>query len=105
MRTERTQIRDAPDFRLNDDEPVGNALLNFYFDLGWDSETYTLNPMKIKTTKKVYNGLLEFMIERAKGKISDPDVSVGFLMVNNGPSVDDTVKSGKVYLLAGWISS
>jgi len=76
----------------------GDILINFFKALGWDSNKYILNPTKIKTTKEIYNALYDKIFEKV------PDaVSVGMLMVNNGPSVDESLSAGQIVLLEGWL--
>ena len=78
-------------------EPA-QILINFYKALGWDSDKYIINPSKIKTTKEIYNALYDKIFEKV------PDaVSVGMLMVNNGPSVDESLSAGQIVLLEGWL--
>ena len=59
----------------------------------------TLIPVKIRTTKDVYNRLYDVMYD----KCPDP-VSVGMLIANRGPGTDDFVPPEKVYLYEGWVT-
>ena len=88
----------APALRLETGQQAGDILLNFFKDLGWDPETHTLDPVKIKTTKEIYNSLYDVMYE-----IIPDSIGVGMLLVNWGPSVIENIKAGTVYLLNGWI--
>ena len=76
----------------------GDILINFYIALGWDSEKYILDPRKVKTTLVIYSTLYDEIFEMYPN-----ESSVGMLMVNSGPSVDDNVPEGKIILLDGWI--
>ena len=90
-------IVDAPKVSFADGEQAGDLLLNFYRALGWNGDD-SLDPCKVRTTKEVYDGLLDQMREQY------PDtIRVGMFMVNIGPSVDYDIPQGKVYLLEGWI--
>jgi hypothetical protein len=66
--------------------------------LGWNGLEY-LDPCKVRTTKAVYDHLYDTIFDRCP----DP-VGVGMHMVNRGPSTEDYIPQGKVYLLEGWIS-
>ena len=89
-------VVDAPEVSLAPDEQAGELLLHFYRALGWNSEDI-LDPCKVRTTKEVYNRLYNQIHEKC------PDSgSVGMLMVNCGPGVEDYIPPGKVYLLEGW---
>ena len=90
-------IVDAPTVALADGEKAGDLLLQFYYKLGWNGNDI-LDPMKVRTTKEVYDGLYDQILGYCPGAV----VAVGMLMVNSGPGVDDYVPPGKVYLLEGW---
>ena len=91
-------VVDAPDVWSAENEEAGELLLRFYTALGWNRND-NLYPCKIRTTQEVYNRLVDRMSERC------PDtVSVGMFMVNKGPSIDNSIPPGKVYLLEGWIT-
>ena len=91
-------IVDAPEIRYEEGQLAGDILLNFYRDLGWDSETQTLDPNKVKTTNSIYYGIRD-----ATEEICPDPVAIGMHMVNRGPSVDDCVEEGKVHLFEGWV--
>jgi len=59
-----TIVVDAPNVSLVPGEEAGNLLLHFYRELGWN-EKDILDPMKIRTTKEVYNRLYDQMYEHA----------------------------------------
>jgi len=88
----------APAPRLEAGQQARDILLNFFKDLGWNPETHTVDPNKIKTTKEIYNSLYDAIYEI----VPDP-IGVGMLLVNRGPSVTENIKPGTVYLLHGWI--
>jgi len=68
-----------------------DALLNFYEDLGWDRKK-KLDPRKFKMNEKDWGELLNNLL-----KFEPRDrVSIAFMLLNKGPSGDDTVPSGKV---------
>ena len=92
------KIVNVPKIRCGENETAGDILFNFFCDLGWDNESYILDPRKIKTTKTIFNSLYDAISE----KCPDP-ASVGMLMVNQGPGVDKKIKEGKVHLYNGWI--
>ena len=93
-------VVDAPEVSLSEDEKAGDALLKFYHALGWNGGD-TLDLCKIRTTKEVIKHLYEIMC----GKNPDPIfiMRVCTTLVNIGPSVDDYVPPGKVYLYEDWI--
>ena len=94
------KIVDVPKLFINDGELAGDALLNWYKSLGWNSNTHILNPNNIRTTQDIYNNIVDFMADIA-GEYS---AGIGMLMVSNGPGVDDDVPQGKVILLDGWVT-
>jgi len=71
-----------------------DVLLNFYEDLGWNREK-TLDPTKIKMNQvdkqKLYDKMYKIgqMVGIERG-------GIGFIMLNKGPSVDDSAPKGKV---------
>ena len=84
-------LKDIPKFRGTN--PL-DILLNFYEDLGWDRENM-LDPTKVKMNKadrqKLYDKILQI------GQIIGIErESIGFVMINKGPSGDDSVPKGKV---------
>ena len=91
-------VYDAPEVSLSVDETAGEALLQFYQKLGWNRSD-KLDPNKVKTTKAVYDYLYGVIYDRCP----DP-VGVGMVMINSGPSTDDHIPPGKVYLYEGWIT-
>jgi len=91
-------IVDAPEISLSEGEKAGEVLQKFYVALGWNKETEILDPCKVRTTKRIFDGLYDLMFEKY------PDyVTVGMVMVSRGPGVDDDIPDGKVYLLKDWI--
>jgi len=92
------KIIEAPKLRIEEGELAGQYLLNFFKDLGWNPELNRLDPSRIRTTKNVFDSIYDAVLEMV------PDVvSVGMLMVNSGPSVDDDVPENSVFLLEGWL--
>jgi hypothetical protein len=91
-------VVDAPLVTLSENEKAGEVLTKFYRALGWNGDD-KLDPSKIHTTKPVFDYLYEIMYD----KCPDP-VGVGMAMVNIGPSVDDNIPPGKVYLFEEWIT-
>ena len=84
-------LKNIPRFRGTN--PL-DILLNFYEDLGWDRENM-LDPTKVKMNKadrqKLYDKILQI------GQIIGIErESIGFVMINKGPSGDDSVPKGKV---------
>jgi AAA+ superfamily predicted ATPase len=90
-------VIDAPEVSLSENETAAEALLKFYRALGWNGED-VLDPCKVRTTKLVFDYLYKVM--DAKYPESD---GVAMTMIHIGPSVDDHIPPGKVYLLEGWI--
>ena len=91
-------IVDAPNVSTEEGEKFGDVLLQFYRALGWNGDDI-FDPYKVRTTKEVYNGLLDQV------RVQHPDVTVisaGLFMMNKGPGVDGHIPPGKVYLLDGW---
>ena len=70
------------------------ALMNFYEDIGWDREK-TLDPRKIKMNEKDWEELFDKIVKIGEKESMDR-VDIGFLMINKGPSGDDSVPKGKV---------
>ena len=97
MKSTTITVVDAPEITLADDEKAGDALLKFFYALGWNGDDY-LDPCKIRTTKAVFESLYDMMYDRCP----DP-VGVGMLMCNRGPGTDNHIPHGKVYLYEGWI--
>ena len=98
MEREIIMVVDAPAVILEESEMAEDVLLKFYRALGWDSENHVLDPVKVRTTKEVYNQLYDAMFNKA------PDAAeVGMFMINRGPGVDDGIPPGKVYLRDGWL--
>ena len=98
MKSTTITIVDAPEITLTDGEKAGDALLKFFYALGWNGDDI-LDPCKIRTTKAVFNSLYDTIFARC------PDaVGVGFLMCNRGPGTDEHIPPGKVYLYEGWVT-
>lgn len=68
------------------------ALLNFYEDLGWNRKE-TLNPMRVVMNEDDWLDLLEKLI---KIEPVEDRLSVGFLMINRGPSGNTNIARGKI---------
>jgi hypothetical protein len=98
MNEQIIKVVDAPGVSLSEDEMAADALSKFYRALGWNGMDW-LDPCKVRTTKAVFSYLHEVMCSGCP----DP-VGVGMMMVNIGPSTDDFIPAGKVYLLEGWIT-
>ena len=97
-KTEILEKVSAPAPRMEAGQQAGDILLNFYKDLGWNPETHTLDPVKVKTTKEIFDTLYDAIYAVV------PDaLGVGMLLVNRGPSVTENIKPDTVYLLNGWI--
>ena len=84
-------LKSIPKFRGTN--PVG-ILLNFYEDLGWDREK-TLDPTKVKMNKVDRQELYDKMVQIGQ-MIGIEREGIGLVMLDKGPSVDDTVPKGKV---------
>ena len=92
------KIVEAPEISLIEGDTPVDVLIKFYRAIGWNGKN-TLDPRKVRTTQEVYNYLHGIMLE----KCIDKDYStIGFLMVNNAPGVDDNITTSKIYLLEGW---
>ena len=70
------------------------ALLNFYEDIGWDRKK-TLNPTKVKMNSVDWGELFDEIVKIGETEGIDR-ADTGFLMINKGPSGDDSVPKGKV---------
>jgi len=92
-------VVDAPVINLSEDEKAGEVLLKFYRALGWNGEDI-LDPCKVRTTEAIYQRLYDLMLEKCPDKLT-----VGMVMVNKAPGVNDDIPPNKVYLLNGWITS
>jgi len=91
-------VVNTPVISMTENETAGDVLLQFYRKLGWNGKDI-LDPCRIFTTKAVYYHLYDMMNELC----ADP-VAVGMAMVNRGPSTEDYIPQGKVYLLDGWVT-
>ena len=104
------QTINAPALRLDENQTPPDILLNFYRDLGWNSED-DLHPTKVVTTNAVFNGLIDSIIKGfedgnySDSAVDDLSLSVGIFVMNKGPSVDGTVEEGKVHLHEGWVTN
>jgi len=98
MNKQTITVVDAPEVSLAEGENAGEALLKFYRALDWNGVD-KIDPCKVHTTKVVFDYLYGVMI----GRCPDP-VAVGMAMVNKGPSTDEKIPAGKVYLYEGWIT-
>ena len=70
------------------------ALLNFYEDIGWNREK-TLDPTKVKMNKADWGELFDKIVKIGEMEGTDR-ADTGFLMINKGPSGEDSVPKGKV---------
>lgn len=84
-------LKNIPAFRGTN--PL-DILLNFYEDLGWDREK-TLDPTKVKMNKEDWRELYDKMVQIGQ-LIGIEREGIGFIMVNKGPSKEDSVPNGKV---------
>ena len=91
-------VVEAPIIKLDEGEHPTNALLKFYYALGWNGED-AIDPCKIRITEAVYYRICDVMMEHLP-----ENTVVGAFMVDKAPSVDKKVPHGKVCLLAGWCS-
>jgi len=91
-------VIDAPTVSLSENENPVEALKKFYRELGWNGEDI-LDPCKVRTTKPVFDNLVQIMDKQCP----DHPEGVSMAMIHIGPSVDDYIPPGKVYLLEGWI--
>ncbi|MBC8521280.1 MAG: hypothetical protein H8D26_04735 [Methanomicrobia archaeon] len=81
-------LKDIPELRGDN---ALEALLNFYKDLGWN-RMGQLDPTKVKMNKEDWSKLFDKLV-----KLCPEDrVSVGFLVIDKGPSGDNNVPKGKV---------
>ena len=84
-------LKNIPEFRGTN--PL-DILLNFYEDLGWDRENM-LDPTKVKMNKVDRQELYDKMVQIGQ-MIGIEREGIGFVMINKGPSGDDSVPKGKV---------
>jgi len=91
-------VIDAPTVSLSENDNPVEAVKKFYRELGWNGEDI-LDPCKVRTTKPVFDSLLEIMDKQCPNHPEE----VGITMVSIGPSADDYIPNGKVYLFEGWI--
>ena len=68
------------------------ALMNFYEDLGWDRER-TLNLTKVKMNEADWKELFDKIVKIGEKEGRELTAE---LMINKGPSGDDSVLKGKV---------
>lgn len=83
--------------------PIDNAngaLIDFYRALGWDSKVQQLDCKKVRLSPKDHKALTETLMDIPgvdKNKVS-------LLLLNYGPSADETVQEGTIVLLEGAIT-
>ena len=82
-------LKEIPELRGGD---ALEALLNFYEDLGWNRKE-TLNPMRVVMN---VDDWLEMLEQLVKIEPVEDRLSVGFLMLNKGPSGNTNIARGKV---------
>lgn len=84
-------LKDIPELRGTN---ALEALMNFYEDIGWDRKK-TLDPRNIKMNEADLEELFDKIVKIGEKEGIDR-VDTGFLMINKGPSGDDSVPKGKV---------
>lgn len=89
------QLVKMPPFPEVTKENVTDALLQWYYSLGWN-EKATIDPKKIKIHQEDWNRICRQYID-AEGPKG------GFFFMNYGPAADDSVKQGYMILEEGWI--
>ena len=86
-------LKNIPELRGTN---AAEALMNFYEDIGWDRKK-TLDPRKVKMNEADWEVLFDGLV-----RIGQADgvgrASTAVLMINKGPSGDDSVPKGKVLL-------
>lgn len=82
-------LKEIPELRGGD---ALEALLNFYEDLGWNRKE-PLNPMRVVMN---VDDWLEMLEQLVKIEPVEDRLSVGFLMLNKGPSGNTNIARGKV---------
>jgi len=87
--------------KIADGKNHWDILAEFYKELGWNPETHLLDPVKVKLNVMEHQVFFDRVIEL--GQTSDERLDIGFMMMNSGPSQDDSVPDGKVWLQKGWI--
>jgi len=85
--------------QLKEDFDPFQRFVQFYELLGWDKETQ-LDPRQIKLNKNDWIKLIDNEMQHAK-KFNIPAVSVGFLWVDRGPSIDESVTEGIILIEGG----
>ena len=89
---------DLPDINFVD-VTVGDALLKFYKDLGFEPDKHFLKPNKIKPSKADHVALHQNLINL----LPDNGSTVTMFLLNYGPSCDESIEAGKVHLYDKWI--
>ena len=94
------QLVTVPVINTTEDSQPSDILADFYKALGWDSEKYMLDPRKVKIAEATYFSICDIM----RGFCDDLS-SINLLMLNYGPSVDNSINNNKVHLYKGWVTA
>ena len=88
---------------------MNNSIKGFFEDITkeiykkcWDDIEY-IDPTKIKVSETIWNIIYESLINQ-NSYSKDQQIAFGFQMVNNGPSMDKTLKPNQIRLIDNWIS-
>ena len=94
------QLIRAPKITPKETDLAGDMLVAFYRELGWDPNTQIIDVTKVRTTKVVFDELLNAMYVQQPG-----NDGIAMMMVNSGPGVDSDIPEGMVRLMAGWVKN
>ena len=93
------RIVKTPESHIEEGQDASAILLNFYRDLGWNPDTHSIDPKKVRTSTTAFNN-----IHNAIKEASPDHAGIGEVMLNKGPSGGhDDIKDGIIILLDGWL--
>jgi len=78
-----------------------DILVDFYKGLGWTPETHEIDPVCVKMNPADQLAFCENMSRLTTPEINAIQINIMFLM--KGPSSDEHVPQGRVWLQNGWI--
>lgn len=77
------------------------GVVDFYKQIGWESEQFQLDPKNVLMNRKVADGIVEDMIKDIESR--DERISISFMWLNYGPSSRDDIPEDKILLKDGWL--
>jgi len=78
-----------------------DILVDFYIDLGWTPATHDVDSVYVKM-----NPVDQIAFYDNMAKLTTPDIdslAINLMLLIKGPSADENVPQGKVWLQEGWL--